>query len=146
MYGKPSALKNYGRIANSESDPIEQIVMLYNGAIRFLQLAAIDIDAGNIPSKAENTNRALDIVRYLQSILDFERGGSVAESLDSLYTIVTWTIIRASASLQSSEMKHAADLLTPVRDAWTENSRIAKPVSMPLTNGTESSPSMLATA
>jgi flagellar protein FliS len=119
MYGKSNALSSYGRVANSENDPLQQIVMLYDGTIKFLRLAATDIEARDIPQKAEHVNRALDIVNYLQSTLDFELGGDVAPTLDRLYTLVSMKILRASASLDADGMRAAAELLKPVRDSWT---------------------------
>ena len=118
MYGKTSALSSYGRMANSENDPLRQIVMLYDGAMKFLRLAAEDIESRNIPQKAEHVNRALDIVNYLQGILDFEVGGAVAKNLDGLYTQVSMKILRASAALDAGAMRAAADLLMPVCESW----------------------------
>ena len=125
MPGKSHALAAYGRVANAENNPIQQIVMLYDGAIKFLYLAATDIETHDIAAKAEHTNRALDIVAYLQSILDFERGGEVAPALDALYASVTATIFTASALLDSALMRRAADLLAPVRDSWACNAQAA---------------------
>jgi flagellar protein FliS len=119
MYGKSNALSSYGRVANSDNDPLQQIVMLYDGAIKFLRLAAANIETKDIPKKAEHVNRALDILNYLQSILDFERGGDVSQTLDRLYTLVSMKILRASATLDVAGMRAAADLLMPVRDSWT---------------------------
>lgn len=121
MYAKPKALASYGRIANTESNPLKQIVMLYDGAIKFLNLTATDIENNDFVAKAEHSTRALDIINYLQSILDFEKGGNVAQSLDSLYRSITVLILRASAELNSELMRRAADLLAPVRDAWETN-------------------------
>ena len=113
-------------MANSESDPLQQIVMLYDGAIKFLRLASADIESRDIPAKAEHVNRALDILNYLQNILDFKLGGDVAQTLDSLYTLVSMKVLRASATLDAKGMQAAADLLTPVRDSWTVVSAAAK--------------------
>ena len=121
MYGKPKGLASYGRVANAETNPLRQIVMLYDGAIKFLNLTATDIENKDYVAKAEHSNRALDIINYLQSILDFERGGSVAESLDKLYRSITVLVLRASAELDASLMRRAAELLVPVRDAWEIN-------------------------
>jgi flagellar secretion chaperone FliS len=115
----------YGRVANAETDPIQQIVMLYDGAIKFLRLAAIDIESGDLAAKAEHTNRALDIISYLQSILDFERGGEVAPALNLLYMGATMDILRASAKLDPAQMRRVTDLLTPVRDSWARNTKSA---------------------
>lgn len=121
MYAKPKAIASYGKIANTESNPLKQIVMLYDGAIKFLNLTAADIEKSDFVAKAEHSQRALDIINYLQSILDFEKGGSVAQSLDNLYRSITVLVLRASAELDVSLMRRAADLLAPVRDAWETN-------------------------
>lgn len=121
MYKQPKALASYGRIANAETNPLKQIVMLYDGAIKFLNLTAADIEAKDYVAKAEHSDRALDIINYLQSILDFERGGNVAVSLDKLYHSIQVLILRASAELDADLMRKAAELLAPVRDAWETN-------------------------
>lgn len=118
MYGRVNQIASYGRVANAESDPVQQIVMLYDGAIRFLRLAAASIEANDLRAKAEQTDRALQIINYLQSVLDFERGGEVAVTLNTLYTSVTLMVLKASAELDASKMRHAAELLEPVRGAW----------------------------
>ena len=123
MYAKPKGLASYGRIANAETNPLKQIVMLYDGAIKFLNLTAADIENKDFIAKAEHSNRALDIINYLQSILDFERGGDVAPSLDNLYRRVALLILRASNELDADLMRRAGNLLTPVRDAFETNSR-----------------------
>jgi flagellar protein FliS len=99
--------------------------MLYDGAIKFLNLTADDIEAGDLAAKGEHSNRALDIISYLQSILDFEKGEAVAVSLDNLYRSVINLILRASAALDAALMRKAADFLVPVRDAWEINARTA---------------------
>jgi flagellar protein FliS len=108
-----------------ETNPIQQIVMLYNGAIKFLRLAAADIETGDIAAKAEHSARALDIINYLQSILDFERGQEVARVLDSLYTGVSALTLKASMTLDAAMMRRAADLLAPVCEAWAINANAA---------------------
>jgi flagellar secretion chaperone FliS len=112
------ALASYSKVANAETNPIQQIVMLYDGAIKFLRLAAADIEKGDLVAKAEHTDRALDIVNYLRSILDFQNGGDVAPTLDALYGSVSMMILRGSMSLDASTLNQAADYLLPVRDSW----------------------------
>jgi len=126
MYAPPKALANYGKIANTETDPIKQIVMLYDGTIKFLNMCVSDIETEDFVGKAEHSARALEIITYLQSILDFEKGGDVAVALDNLYKRITVLIFRASAELDASLMRRAAELLAPVRDAWETNAHTAE--------------------
>lgn len=125
MYSKPKGLASYGKIANTETDPLKQIVMLYDGAIKFLNLTADDIERQDIAAKAEHSTRALDIINYLQSILNFEKGADVAQTLDNLYRSVTNMVLRASAELDADLMRKAAGFLVPVRDAWETNAQKA---------------------
>jgi flagellar protein FliS len=121
MYRPQNGLSMYNRVASMETDPIQQIVMLYNGAIKFFHLAATDIEAKDFVAKAEHTRRALDIISYLQSILDFERGDEVAQVLDALYTSITGMALQASMTLDAQMMRRAAELLVPVCEAWALN-------------------------
>ncbi len=123
MYTKPKSLASYGKIANTETDPIKQVVMLYDGAIKFLKQTADDIKINDLAAKAEHSGRALEIILYMQSILDFKRGGEVAQTLDRLYLSVTRMILRASADLDAGLMLRAAEMLVPVRDAWAVNAQ-----------------------
>jgi flagellar protein FliS len=123
MYSRPRGIASYGKIANTETSSLKQVVMLYDGAIKFLNLTAADIESKDFVAKAEHSNRAFDILNYLQSILDFERGGDVAVSLDNLYRRITALALQASAKLDATMMRRAAELLMPVRDAWETNAQ-----------------------
>lgn len=138
LQGRTRALATYGRVANAETDPLQQVVMLYDGAIKFIRIAASDIAAQDLAAKAEHTNRALDIISYLQSILDFPNGGAAAPALDALYGQTLALVLRASASLDAALMSRAADLLAPVRDAWATNAQAAN------TRGAALAPAQLA--
>lgn len=127
MSSRVNPLAAYGKVANAETNPLQQIIMLYDGAIKFLRLAAADMVVSDVAAKAEHTNRALDIISYLQSILDFERGGEVAPALDLFYTSLMLQILKASAALDSQQMEQAAELLSPVRDAWAAQAPAAVP-------------------
>jgi flagellar secretion chaperone FliS len=127
MSSRLNALAAYGAVANAETNPLQQIILLYDGAIKFLRLAATDIEIGDLVAKAEHSNRALDIISYLQSILDFEKGGEVASNLDVFYIMLTMQILNASAKLDSRKMQQAAELLLPVREAWIAQSSASRP-------------------
>ena len=131
MYNRTSGIAAYGKVANFETDPVKQVVMLYDGAIKFLKLAAADIEAADFASKGEHSNRALDIINYLQSVLDMKQGADVAASLDDLYSKVRMVILRASALPDAKLMGTAADLLKPVRDAWETNAHGQTATSVP---------------
>jgi flagellar secretion chaperone FliS len=129
MFNRSNGIATYGRVASFEADPLKQIVMLYDGAIKFLHAAAADIESGDLESKTYHSNRALDIVDYLQSILDMENGADVARSLDDLYARIRLMVLKASSGLDAAVMRAAAESLRPVRNAWEENSQ--KQIAVP---------------
>lgn len=65
--------------------PAERIVLLYNGAIKFLMQARTSIEEKNIQERFNNNKRACDIIFYLQDTLDLENGGEVGANLFRIY-------------------------------------------------------------
>lgn len=126
MYGGKKAISAYQQMTNLESNPLRQVVMLFDGAIKFINLSASDIELGNLPAKAEHIDRAVNILSYLQSILDFNRGGEIARIYDRLYTSVTSMVVKASLNLDAQSLRQAAQLLSPVRDAWVTNADLSE--------------------
>lgn len=65
--------------------PAQQVVMMYDGAIKFLLKAKACIDAGDIEGRYNNNRRANDIIIYMLDTLDKEKGGEIAEKLQAIY-------------------------------------------------------------
>jgi flagellar protein FliS len=61
------------------------IVMLYEGAIKFMNLAVRELEAGDYASKGEHITKAQDIINELNAVLDMDAGGEVAANLRRLY-------------------------------------------------------------
>lgn len=100
--------------------PLELVVMLYDGMLRFLGDAAAAIDAGDLPGKRDGISKALAVLSELQSTLNMEQGGDVAVSLDALYTYVNGRLLEASMQNQRAPLDESGKLLRTLRDAWSE--------------------------
>jgi flagellar protein FliS len=100
--------------------PLELVVMLYDGALRFIGEARAAIDRQDLAGRRAATSRALAIVGELQSTLDMESGGTIAQQLDALYTYVTERIITATATNDPAPLDESARLLSTLRAAWVE--------------------------
>ena len=61
------------------------IVLLYEGAIKFLKLAIKEIEVKNYQGKGKYINKAQDIIHELNAVLDMEAGGEIATNLRKLY-------------------------------------------------------------
>jgi flagellar protein FliS len=100
--------------------PLELVVMLYDGALRFCDQAATAMDAGDMPAKATAMSRALAILAELQSTLNVQDGGEVARQLDALYTHMNDRLVEANIQRSSAPIREVIRLLTPLRDAWSQ--------------------------
>ncbi len=114
-----SPIYSYQQVASTTSK-LEQIVMLYDGAIKFLLLSVDDIKRKDMVAKAEHIDRSLAIMDYLRSILDMTEGGEVARHLDRLYDILTHQIILANATLDAGLLETSVSSLREIRSAWQQ--------------------------
>jgi flagellar protein FliS len=100
--------------------PLELVVMLYDGLLRFLGEAGAAIESQSLPTKRESISKALAVLSELQSTLNMEQGGDVAVSLDALYTYVNGRVLEASIQNDRGPLDECARLLRTLREAWAE--------------------------
>ena len=100
--------------------PLELVVMLYDGALRFCDQAATAMDAGDMPTKAVAMSRAFAILAELQNTLNVKDGGDVAHQLDALYSHMHDRLVDANVQRSSAPIRDVMRLLTPLRDAWAQ--------------------------
>jgi flagellar secretion chaperone FliS len=100
--------------------PLELVVMLYDGALRLLEQAAMAMDARDMATKAEAMSRAMSIIAELQSTLNMQEGGAVAAQLDGLYAHMTARLLDANSQRQRAPIDEVIGLLRPLRDAWSQ--------------------------
>lgn len=98
----------------------KQVVMLYDGAIRYVQQAKAAIEEKRIEDRYNALVKACDIITGLQLSLDFENGGEVAKVLYDYYAGIDMRLL----SVHQSESTEICDLcikhLKMMREAWDE--------------------------
>jgi flagellar secretion chaperone FliS len=99
--------------------PLELVVMLYDGAIRFTTEARAAIVARDVARRGNAVSRAMAILSELQSTLDMEQGGEIAVNLDKLYTFVRDRLVDASIKQDSRPLDEALKVLTTLREGWS---------------------------
>ena len=100
--------------------PVELVLMLYDGLLRFLGDARDAMGRGDLVTKRDRMSRALAIVGELQNTLNMNDGGQIASSLDGLYTYVNGRLIDANINNSTEGIDEALKLLTPIREAWSQ--------------------------
>ncbi len=118
MASSAQALARYRTTQVQASSPLEQVVLLYDGAIRFMDAARAAIDRRDIPARRDALSRALAIVGELRSTLDMERGGEVAQSLDRLYGYVTTRLLDAAMHQNGQAIDECRKLFDTLREGW----------------------------
>ena len=119
------------------ADPHKLIVMLFEGAIKAINNAAVHMEAGNIPEKGRSISHAISIVESgLRASLNKEVGGELAMNLDALYRYITKQLFTANLHNDAAKLQESKKLLNELREAW-EQIAPAKPsdqteVAMPV--------------
>jgi flagellar protein FliS len=114
------AAQAYYQTQVQSQSPLELVVMLYDGALRFLQVAADATRRHDLVAKREGMSRSMAILSELQNTLNLQEGGEVAQSLDRLYTYVTGRLLEANLRKDAAPIDEAIRLLRPLRDAWAQ--------------------------
>lgn len=105
----------------------EQIlIMLYDGAIRFVRQAIFAIESGDRVKKGEGINKAVAIVTEFRNTLDHEIGGEIAANLDALYDYMVREMTRGNAGNDVKPLKIVEKMLTELRDTWKQAIDIAR--------------------
>lgn len=100
------------------STPLERVVLLYDGALRFMAVAHDAITRRDIPARRDAISRAIAIVGELKNTLDMERGGEIARSLDRLYAYVLDRLLDVTLRQDPRALEQARRVLETLRDAW----------------------------
>jgi len=113
-----NGLGAYQETAILTQDKSKLIVMLYEGAIKFLKLSQKDMEAKNYESKNTHINRAWDIINELNFSLDMEAGREISENLRKLYAFMLTHISTANSKNDSQIVQEVIDMLSELKEGW----------------------------
>jgi flagellar protein FliS len=94
------------------------VVMLYDGAIKFLKLAIKEIQEKNPENKGKYISKALDILFELNTVLDMESGGEVAANLRKLYLFMGRHLTEANTKQDIGKIEEVIKLLEELNQSW----------------------------
>lgn len=98
----------------------EILIMLYDGAIKFLTLAKEKIEAKDYAAKGILLSRTLDIIHELDSALNMEAGGEIAENLHKLYFMCCTRLLQANLRMDITFIDSVIKILSGLRSAYAE--------------------------
>ncbi|MCL2616053.1 MAG: flagellar export chaperone FliS [Defluviitaleaceae bacterium] len=102
----------------------ELTLMLYDGALKFLNQAMIAAEANDKPKVHEKLVRVQDIVREFQITLD--RQYEISKDFDRMYEYIYRRLVDANISKDATVMQECSDLIRAMRDMWKEAMQLAR--------------------
>lgn len=128
-------INQYQQVTMQTVSPGRMIVMLYEGALRFLERGRVALQDRNIETRAINLNKAQAIVSELRFALDHGAGATFTKDLESLYDFVISEINQAVLTQDAVHVTNAMETLVPLLEAWRQIPMNG--TSGPTGNGTE---------
>ena len=115
-YASPQA---YRSSAVLTATPEQLVVMLYDGAVRFLRQAEVAMREGAWLHSFEKLGRGEDIIDELLATLNLDTG-EIAERLQAIYVFCKKTLIEARIQRDSEKIGQVVALLSNLREAWAK--------------------------
>ncbi len=113
-YGS-SSLEHQVEAAN----PHQLVVMLFDGAIKSINIAKFHMQNGNIAEKGMALTKAIAIVEEgLRLSLDKSVGGDLAENLDALYEYSAYQLLQANIKNDEQILDQVLVLMNDLRSSW----------------------------
>lgn len=111
--------QSYRQIQIETAGPLELVVKLYDGAIRFVNQAKMGMAEQNHAIANEGLKRAQDIIEELNVSLNMD-AGEISTNLRSIYEFMNRTLIEANIKKDPKPLEDVIGLLTTLRGAWAE--------------------------
>ena len=96
------------------------LLMLYEGAIRFIKQAIVAIEQKNIAERGMNIGKAYDIFMELNNTLDHRAGGDIANHLEQLYMYITDQLTKANITGDPEPLKSVLKITETLYEGWVE--------------------------
>ena len=116
----PRGADAYRKTSVQSSSPLELVVMLYDGAIRFVLEARDAIARNDVRARTTAVSRALAIVAELQNTLNVKEGVEVARELDRLYAYMNTRLFEITAKADDHAAQEVHKLLVTLREGWAQ--------------------------
>lgn len=94
------------------------VVLLYEGAIKFLRQAQKELAAGNLAAKGEYIHKATAILNELDGCLDMDSGGQIAQNLRQLYHFMIQHLTEANIHRDTKRIQSVIQCLTELNEGW----------------------------
>ncbi|WP_377887323.1 flagellar export chaperone FliS [Alkalihalobacillus sp. R86527] len=110
--------QTYQQNSVATSSPQELTLMLYNGCLKFIRMAAIAMKKNNVEGKHTNIMKAQNILEELRATLNMDM--ELAKSMDSLYEFMIGQLVSANINNNIETLQEVEELAEEFRNTWKE--------------------------
>lgn len=114
----PQAYAQYKNSKILTASPAELTLLLYEGAIKFCNIAKDGIENNDIEKAHTNIVKAQKIIDYLRQTLDMKY--PVAQDFENIYSYLAQRLIEANIHKDAEILEEILTHLRSVRDNWKE--------------------------
>ncbi|MBR1776353.1 flagellar export chaperone FliS [bacterium] len=108
-------IKQYQANNVNTATPEKLMILLFDGAIQFLQKAKTCINENNYQERSQNIEGARKIIRELMRTIDLENGNDVSKRLFRLYNRMAMNLIKANVQRSTEKVDEVITDLTNIR-------------------------------
>lgn len=112
------AAQMYQKNAVQTASPAKLTFMLYDGAVKFTNIAIEAIEAGDIEKAHNNIVKAQNIIVEFRSTLDMKY--PVAKDFDVVYDYIYRRLVEANMKKDKDILVEALKHIKTMRDTWRE--------------------------
>jgi flagellar secretion chaperone FliS len=140
-HANTAAAQQHYLIASVQSASKEQLLlMLFDGAIRFLKVARKAMDTNDTKSSHEHLLKTQKILTELMATLDMKAGGEPAQNLMALYEYYYYRLVQANLKKDGAMVDEVTEHLVNWRNTWEEAIRISHGYNNPSSSGPNEAP------
>lgn len=118
----PGAYAQYNNSKILTASPAELTLMLYEGAIKFCNIAIDAVEHQDVPRAHTNIVKVENIIDYLRQTLDMKY--PVAKHFEKMYVYLNRRLIEANIRKDKEILEEVNGHLHEIRDTWKEVMRI----------------------
>ncbi len=120
MTGNPYAQYNQNKILTAS--PAELTLMLYDGAIKFCNIAIMGIEQEDVQKAHNNIMKVQKIIEEFQITLTFKY--EIANDFNNVYNYIMKRLREANMTKDKANLEEVSEHLHTMRDTWKEVMRL----------------------
>ena len=120
----PNAYAQYTNSKILTASPAELTLLLYEGAIKFGNIAIIKIEQNDVEGAHNNIVKVEKIIDYFRETLDMKY--EVAQDFERVYVYLSQRLLEANAKKDKEIVEEVVGHIRSMRDTWKEVMKTAR--------------------